>query len=54
MWEHATVQENIVKLTQRGVKVLQPGDGFLACGDYGKGRLADPAVILEQAKALMK
>jgi phosphopantothenoylcysteine decarboxylase/phosphopantothenate--cysteine ligase len=54
MWEHATVQENIAKLTQRGVKVLQPDDGFLACGDYGKGRLADPAVILEQAKALMK
>lgn len=54
MWEHVTVQENIAKLTARGVKVLQPDDGFLACGDYGKGRLADPAVILEQAKALMK
>ena len=53
MWEHATVQDNIATLSQRGVKVLMPDDGFLACGDYGKGRLADPAIILEHAKALL-
>lgn len=53
MWEHVTVQENIATLIRRGVKVLQPGDGFLACGDYGNGRLADPVAILEAAKALL-
>lgn len=53
MWEHVTVQENIATLTKRGVKVLQPDDGFLACGDYGKGRLADPDVILDAARAIL-
>jgi len=54
MWDHPAVQENIAALEKRGVKVLQPDDGFLACGDYGKGRLAEPAVILEHARALLK
>ena len=53
MWEHVTVQENIATLVRRGVKVMHPDDGFLACGDYGKGRLADPVAILEAAKALL-
>jgi len=53
MWEHATVQENIATLTRRGVKVLQPEDGFLACGDFGKGRLADPDVILEHVRKML-
>jgi phosphopantothenoylcysteine decarboxylase/phosphopantothenate--cysteine ligase len=53
MWEHVTVQENIAALTRHGVKVLQPDDGFLACGDIGKGRLADPVVILEHVRKLL-
>jgi phosphopantothenoylcysteine decarboxylase/phosphopantothenate--cysteine ligase len=53
MWDHVTVQENIATLTKRGVKVLQPDDGFLACGDYGKGRLAEPEIILEAARAIL-
>ncbi|MEM9407462.1 MAG: flavoprotein [Acidobacteriota bacterium] len=53
MWDHVTVQENIATLTKRGVHVMQPDDGFLACGDYGKGRLADPAVILEAVRKLL-
>jgi len=54
MWEHVTVQENIATLTRRGVKVLQPDDGFLACGDYGKGRLADPQVIVSAALEMLR
>jgi len=54
MWEHVTVRENIATLENRGVKVLQPEDGFLACGDYGKGRLADPEVILKAAREILQ
>ena len=54
MWDHVTVQENVATLAKRGVKVLQPDDGFLACGDYGKGRLADPEVILSAVRAILQ
>lgn len=42
------VQENVSKLTARGVRLIQPGEGRLACGDIGPGRLAEiPAIIQE-------
>jgi len=47
MWEHVTVRENLRTLTGRGVRVIDPDEGFLACGDYGKGRLASPETILK-------
>ena len=46
MWEHAAVKENLEILKARGVRILEPDDGFLACGDYGKGRLASADAIL--------
>ena len=51
MWEHVTVRENVAKLRERGVEVIEPDDGFLACGDYGKGRLASTDAILAAARA---
>jgi phosphopantothenoylcysteine decarboxylase/phosphopantothenate--cysteine ligase len=46
MWEHPAVQENLATLTRRGVIVVEPGEGRLAGGDAGTGRLAEPADIV--------
>ena len=48
MWQHAATQANIATLRQRGVTVVEPNDGPMACGEYGPGRLPEPADILEQ------
>jgi phosphopantothenoylcysteine decarboxylase/phosphopantothenate--cysteine ligase len=40
MWEHLAVQENVAKLRERGVHVVDPAEGYLACGMVGAGRLA--------------
>lgn len=40
MWEHKATQENIQKLRARGVRVVEPDSGYLACGMIGPGRLA--------------
>lgn len=45
MWEHPATQENLKTLIQRGVKVIEPGSGYLACGMVGAGRLAEPEEI---------
>ena len=42
MLEHAAVQRNLQTLASRGVRLVDPGEGFLACGWIGKGRLAEP------------
>ncbi|HXQ59019.1 MAG TPA: bifunctional phosphopantothenoylcysteine decarboxylase/phosphopantothenate--cysteine ligase CoaBC [Acidimicrobiales bacterium] len=54
MWEHAAVQENLATLTRRGVVVVPPGDGRLAGGDAGPGRLADPDDIVAAATAVLE
>jgi len=41
MWEHPATQENMQKLRARGVRIVEPGDGYLACGMTGPGRLAE-------------
>jgi phosphopantothenoylcysteine decarboxylase/phosphopantothenate--cysteine ligase len=46
MWEHPAVQANVATLRARGVKVVEPGSGYLACGMVGGGRLAEPAAIV--------
>ena len=45
MWESPVTQENIAALKARGVKVIEPVDGELACGVRGQGRMMDPAEI---------
>lgn len=47
MWNHPATQANLEVLRQRGVIVVEPGSGYLACGMVGGGRLADPVVIAE-------
>ena len=48
MWNHPAVQENVATLKKRGYKFIEPDSGFLACGTYAKGRLADPARIVSE------
>ena len=46
MWEHPAVQANVATLRARGVTVIEPGSGYLACGMVGGGRLAEPTEIV--------
>jgi len=46
MWNHAATQANLAILTKRGVRVVEPGSGYLACGMTGPGRLAENEVIV--------
>ena len=45
MWEHAATQANIATLQARGVTILPPDSGEMACGEYGPGRLPEPESI---------
>jgi phosphopantothenoylcysteine decarboxylase/phosphopantothenate--cysteine ligase len=47
MWQHPATGENLAILRQRGVRVVEPGSGYLACGMVGAGRLAANAAIVE-------
>ena len=47
MWQHAATQRNVAQLRADGLTVLDPDEGPMACGEYGPGRLPEPAAILE-------
>lgn len=49
MWENAAVQQNVKTLRTRGVEIVAPVSGHLACGDSGAGKLEDVEVIAERA-----
>ena len=53
MWLHAATQANMVTLTERGVQVVQPNDGPMACNEFGPGRLAEPPEILAAIEAML-
>jgi phosphopantothenoylcysteine decarboxylase/phosphopantothenate--cysteine ligase len=53
MWEHAATQANIATLRQRGVTVLDPDVGAMACGEFGPGRLPEPVAIQAAISALL-
>ncbi len=46
MWNHPATQANLEILRQRGVKIVEPGSGYLACGTTGSGRLAENETIV--------
>lgn len=54
MWEHPATRHNIDTLGERGVQIIDPGVGELACGEEGVGRMAEPeeivAAILKRLK----
>src|SRR5277367_1392471 len=47
MWQHPATQENIAALRARGVRIVEPAEGYLACGMTGPGRLAGQEEILK-------
>ena len=49
MYEHPATQANMELLRSRGVRFVEPGEGYLACGWVGKGRLAEPDTIAAEA-----
>ena len=53
MLEHDAVRRNLATLSARGVRFVDPGQGYLACGWIGKGRLAEPEEIVEAADRLI-
>ncbi|MBI4477709.1 MAG: bifunctional phosphopantothenoylcysteine decarboxylase/phosphopantothenate--cysteine ligase CoaBC [Acidobacteria bacterium] len=53
MLEHEAVQHNLASLVARGVHVVEPGAGYLACGWIGKGRLAEPEAVVRAAEAVL-
>jgi phosphopantothenoylcysteine decarboxylase / phosphopantothenate---cysteine ligase len=53
MLAHAAVRQNLDTLQRRGVLFVEPGEGYLACGWVGKGRLAEPDEIVEAAVRLL-
>jgi phosphopantothenoylcysteine decarboxylase/phosphopantothenate--cysteine ligase len=54
MFKNKVVQENLKKLTKRGIKVIHPEEGYLACGEIGVGRLAGVEKILSAVKKWVK
>jgi phosphopantothenoylcysteine decarboxylase/phosphopantothenate--cysteine ligase len=54
MLEHDAVRRNLAALSARGVRFVDPGQGYLACGWIGKGRLAEPEEIVEAADRLIQ
>ena len=53
MWENAAVQQNVKTLRVRGVEIVAPVSGHLACGDNGAGKLEDVEVIAERVCKLL-
>jgi phosphopantothenoylcysteine decarboxylase/phosphopantothenate--cysteine ligase len=54
MWNHAATQENVKMLRARGVNVVDPGEGYLACGMTGAGRLAGQEAIVAAVREALK
>ncbi len=53
MLEHIAVKENIKKIMSWGVTIIEPDIGELACGDTGKGRMANPEIIIEKINNIL-
>ncbi len=54
MWDHPATQQNLSVLRQRGCSIVEPDEGWLACGTIGAGRLSDPARIAERVDSLRR
>ena len=53
MWEHAATVANLATLRARGVAVVGPDEGAMACGEFGPGRLAEPPAIFSAIEAML-
>ncbi|MEO0030380.1 MAG: bifunctional phosphopantothenoylcysteine decarboxylase/phosphopantothenate--cysteine ligase CoaBC [Pseudomonadota bacterium] len=48
MWQHAATQRNVATLRADGVRVMEPDEGAMACGEFGPGRLPEPQAIWDR------
>jgi phosphopantothenoylcysteine decarboxylase/phosphopantothenate--cysteine ligase len=53
MWHHAATQRNLQQLKRDGILVVGPNEGDMACGEYGLGRMAEPAEIVAAIEAAL-
>ena len=51
MWHHFATQDNVALLKKRGVQFIGPDEGNMACGEFGEGRMSEPATIVETLRA---
>src|SRR5271155_5295749 len=54
MWQHPATQENLSALRARGVRIVEPGEGYLACGMTGPGRLAGQEEIVKAVQEVLQ
>jgi len=50
MWNKAAVQRNLTQVSQDGLRLIEPGSGWLSCGQVGPGRMAEPVEIVDQIR----
>ena len=48
MWQHAATMRNVARLREAGVAIMEPDEGEMACGEFGPGRLPEPARIWQE------
>jgi len=53
MWQHAATVANMATLRDRGVSVIGPDEGAMACNEYGPGRMSEPPAIVEAIRAML-
>jgi phosphopantothenoylcysteine decarboxylase/phosphopantothenate--cysteine ligase len=53
MWQHAATVANMATLQARGVRVVGPDEGAMACNEYGPGRMSEPPAILEAIRTML-
>ena len=54
MWEHPATQRNLATLKGDGVRFVGPDEGEMACGEFGPGRMAEPAAIADAIEAALR
>jgi phosphopantothenoylcysteine decarboxylase/phosphopantothenate--cysteine ligase len=54
MWLHPATARNVQQLVDDGVRVIEPAEGDMACGEHGPGRLPEPQDIVDQLSDLLK
>ncbi|UYY58539.1 bifunctional phosphopantothenoylcysteine decarboxylase/phosphopantothenate--cysteine ligase CoaBC [Sphingomonas sp. S2-65] len=50
MWQHPATRRNVAQLRSDGVTIIEPDEGPMACGEYGPGRLPEPAALLDHVQ----
>jgi phosphopantothenoylcysteine decarboxylase/phosphopantothenate--cysteine ligase len=53
MWLHPATKRNVAQLNADGVRVIDPAEGEMACGEFGPGRLAEPEAIMSHLADLL-